>query len=100
MNGLELRRIRNKFGLTKDAMGSELGYRGSERNNSALIKTYEQGRKRIPLTVASLAFLLEKYYDLTGALPEWPYWPGYDLELEPLKPEAGGDPVETEKDVA
>lgn len=86
MKGSEFRDIRRKTKLTKNEFALELGYRGNERNNCALIKRYEQERKQIPLTVASLAWLLSLWIDKTGSLPEWPDWPGYELEKVPVHP--------------
>jgi hypothetical protein len=78
MNGKDFRAIRNKLGLTKHDYAIQLGYRGNELNNTVLMKRYEQGRKQIPLTVASLAFLLDHYFDHHCELPNWPDWPGYE----------------------
>lgn len=103
MKGEEFRQIRKELGLTPNELAIELGYRGNERNNDALIDRYENGSKQIPLTVASLAWLIRQWVDaiciITGnndiELPEWPEWEGYDLELKPLSAEddpAGGPP--------
>jgi transcriptional regulator with XRE-family HTH domain len=109
VNGSELYRIRKFLNLTPDAFAMQLGYRGNSRNNSTLITKYEKGLKQIPLTVASLAWLLEQWVILNDAigygdaLPTWPEWPGYEKELEPLKPDddpAGGPPADTESDVS
>lgn len=95
MKGEEFRQIRKELGLTPNELAIELGYRGNERNNDALIDRYENGSKQIPLTVASLAWLIARYFELEGELPEWPEWEGYDLELKPLNTDddpAGGPP--------
>jgi transcriptional regulator with XRE-family HTH domain len=88
MMGAQFRSIRKKLGITKNQFAIELGYRGNDRNNCMLIKRYEQGRKQIPLTVASLAWLIEFVFDQSGKLPDWPEWEGYDLELVPRQVEA------------
>jgi hypothetical protein len=85
MRGEELRRIARKLdgGLSKNELARELGYRGNPRNNSDLINAYYQNRKQIPLTVASLAWLIEQWFDMTGETPDWPDWEGYDEQKGP-----------------
>lgn len=107
MKGPEFRKIREELGLTPNEFALELGYRGNERNNDALIDRYENGSKQIPLTVASLAWLIREWSDLVAVasgssiveLPDWPQWEGYELELKPLNPDddpAGGPPAPSE----
>ena len=88
MKGSEFREIRESLGLTPNEFAIELGYRGNERNNDALIGKYENGTRQIPLTVASLAWLIRDWVALlraaTGStdieLPDWPEWEGYELK--------------------
>ena len=98
MKGPELRKIREELGLTRSELAIELGYRGTERNNEMLIRKYEHDNRQIPLTVASLAWLIREYVDLVGVvtgnegieLPDWPEWEGY--ELKPLDDDYDGGP--------
>ena len=92
MNGLEFREIRKRLKLSKDEFARQLGYRGTRRNNYALMLRYENGSKQIPLTVASLAWLLNEYAEMVAArlsisladsLPDWPAWPGYETPIGP-----------------
>lgn len=111
MKGEELRAIRNRFGLTKHDFALQLGYRGNVMNNSKLIKAYEQGRKQIPLTVASLAWLIDQWSrlnDIVNApwqapspeLPEWPAWSGYDDQLgPPIDYDRGARPAPTKESI-
>lgn len=94
MKGAEFRAIRCKLKLGEDEFALQLGYRGSRRNNRALLMRYERDSRQIPLTVASLAWLLEQYFDLTGELPVWPEWSGY--AMVPDKPRAGRPPASNE----
>lgn len=107
MKGHELRRIREELGLSPNQFALELGYRGNPRNNDALIDRYENGSKQIPLTVASLAWLILEWVRVgrslnveeSALLPQWPEWEGYELELKPLNPDddpAGGPPAPNE----
>ena len=89
MRGSELLAIREDLGLNRDEMAVELGYRGNERNNTDLMRAYEEGRKQIPLTVARLAWVIGENYNARD-LPEWPEWEGYD---EPL-----GHPINYERE--
>ncbi len=101
MKGSEFREIRESLGLTPNEFAIELGYRGNERNNDALIDRYENGSKQIPLTVASLAWLIRKWVDFGEGLPDWPEWQGYELELKPLNDDpAGGSPAPNESDAS
>lgn len=95
VKGQEFSDARRRLGLSKDQMALELGYRGSRRNNIALMMRYENDSKQIPLTVASLAWLLVGYFELTGQIPEWPDWPGYDPIPDP--PQLGDEPEPTEE---
>ncbi len=109
MKGSEFRKIREELGLTPNEFAIELGYRGNDRNNDALIDRYENGSKQIPLTVASLAWLIREWVVLGksigveegGLLPNWPEWEGYELELKPLSngDPAGGPPASNESDI-
>src|SRR5882724_11079991 len=105
VKGPEFRQIREELGLTPNEFAIELGYRGNERNNDALIDRYENGSRQIPLTVASLAWLILEWVVLARAytghkdieLPDWPEWEGYELELKPLNDDpAGGPPAPNE----
>jgi len=87
MKGAELKRIRERLELSEDEFALELGYRGTARNNNTLINRYENDRKQIPLTVASLAWLIDQYFHLTLSMPDWPEWPGYERDLEPINPD-------------
>ena len=88
MKGSEFRQIREDLGLTPNEFAIELGYRGNELNNDRLIDRYENGTRQIPLTVASLAWLIREWSDLSAIitgnpnieLPVWPEWEGYELK--------------------
>jgi len=103
VKGPEFRKIREELGLTRNEFAIELGYRGNERNNSTLIERYEHDRKQIPLTVASLAWLIREYVDLVGTatgnegieLPDWPEWEGYELEKDVDRMEGIGKELQT-----
>lgn len=83
MKGDKFREIRVKLGLYPHEFAVELGYRGGKRSNEGLIRAYEENRKQIPLTVASLAWLLEQWFENFGDLPEWPIWDGYEIAVGP-----------------
>ena len=101
MKGKEFFEIRKKLGLTADEFAQHLGYRGNRRNNKVLMSRYEKDSRQIPLTVASLAWLMGQYFEIAAALPDWPEWEGYEEELRPLKEDddpAGGPPEPDESE--
>lgn len=95
MKGQEFKNIRQSMKLERLEFARLLGYTGSERNNITRIKQYEGGRsgKQIPLYIARLVWLLASYQRRTGALPEFPAWPGYEFISAP-----DPDPQRQEKD--
>jgi len=68
MSKAEFRRIRQKLGLSLDEFAIELGYEGSRRTNNNTIRSYEDGRKPIPLRIAKLAYM----FDIHGLPDSWP----------------------------
>lgn len=91
MNGAEFKAIRMRLGLDQARFAAELGYTGKGRNRVMLIEAFESGRKRIPLYIARLAWLVDKVGsgDTVGTSVEplsrayiisWPQWPGYTRE--------------------
>jgi transcriptional regulator with XRE-family HTH domain len=79
MSGRELRKIRERLGLTLDDFAIELGYEGSQNGNRTTIKRFENGERPISLPVAKLAFMLAQF-----GIPKWPQ----HLEAEPAKDSA------------
>ena len=64
----ELRRIREKLGLSRDEMAIELGYEGTPEGNTNTMRRFETGRRGLPLTLAKLVFMID-----TFGLPDtWP----------------------------
>lgn len=91
MNGMEFQRIRLRLGLNEAEFAAELGYTGKGKNRVNLIRDFESGRKRIPLYIARLAWLVWKtlyadgdpirlVYTAPGFKISWPHWPGYTRE--------------------
>jgi hypothetical protein len=91
MNGEEMRRIRMRLVLSEDAFASELGYTGKGKNRINLIRDFESGKKRIPLYIARLAWLIDIVLRANapgtgiwqgddGNITGWPDWPGYTRE--------------------
>lgn len=76
MTPKEFRNIRQSMGLTTAQFAEELGYVGSERNNSHRIGEYERGKKLLPPYIARLAYLIHEHFLVEdGCLPDWPDWP-------------------------
>lgn len=91
MKGAEFRAIRERLGLNEAEFASELGYTGKGKNRVKVIGDFEADRKRIPLYIARLAWLIDKvvesyaktdgqafYHDWRHI--NWPDWPGYTRE--------------------
>ena len=72
----EFRAIRERLNLTRDAYAIELGYEGNENGNRKSMHRFESGRRGIPLTLAKLAWMLDKH-----GLPDWPEY----LEAKPAQ---------------
>lgn len=83
MIGAELRQIRKHFGMDRFQFARLLGYTGTDRNNETRLRGYENGKFAVPLYIARLAWLIDRYRDLNGCLPQFPDWPGYDFESVP-----------------
>lgn len=83
MHGDEMRRIRKALGLDRIAFAKVIGYTGTDRNNETRLSVYENGRKQIPLYIARMCWMLLLHHDLTGQLPHFPDWPGYEFSHEP-----------------
>lgn len=98
MNGREMFDIRQRLGLTRLELAREIGYTGTDRNDTTLIRRYENGQKQIPLYIARLLWLMGEVLESAGKeLPiwpdelareertavQWPEWPGYEFEHTP-----------------
>lgn len=92
MKGAEFRAIREWLGLNEAEFASELGYTGKGKNRVKVIGDFEADRKRIPLYIARLAWLIGQvkdpvrdkrgdatYKNWEGRI-NWPDWPGYTRE--------------------
>lgn len=78
--------------LSKSKFARAIGFTGTDRNNTAKIREFENGRKQIPLYIARLVWLIgeiaagvaEEPPDLWPSMVDedgkiiWPDWPGYD----------------------
>jgi DNA-binding transcriptional regulator YiaG len=64
----ELRRIRQKLGLSRDEFAIELGYEGTSEGNTNTMRRFETGRRGLPLTLAKLIFMI----DVHGLPDTWP----------------------------
>lgn len=88
MQGAEFRAIRERLGLSEAEFAAELGYTGKGKNRVKVIGDFEADRKRIPLYIARLAWLIDDYVregetmgmDRAVCMPDWPDWPGYTRE--------------------
>jgi transcriptional regulator with XRE-family HTH domain len=104
MNGLEMKAIRERLGMTREQFARAIGYTGTDRNNVTRVRKYEHGAVQIPLYIARLVWLTgqiaaqsdmnlilgnpdPKFVDEDG-LPDWPKWPGYDFVSQPDPQEA------------
>ena len=94
MNGREMYEIRQRLGLTRLELAREIGYTGTDRNDTTLIRRYENGQKQIPLYIARLLWLMGdilsgdgepklRICPQAGVLVQWPEWPGYEFEHTP-----------------
>lgn len=85
MTSQELKNLRQSLGLERLTFARLLGYTGTDRNDITRIRQYEgsHGRKQIPLYIARLVWLLVEHKRLTGRLPEFPAWPGYQFDHAP-----------------
>ena len=81
----ELKRIRQKLGLNRDEMAIELGYEGTSRGNKNTMRRFESGERALPLTLAKLVWLIGKWSECFGNLPEWP--PHLEAKLSADEPE-------------
>lgn len=99
MKGPEFRKIRKELGLTRGEFAIELGYRGNDRNNGLLLRKYEHDVRQIPLTVASLAWLIRQWFEICGELPEWPEWEGYELKQLDDDYDGNASPAPNERDI-
>lgn len=86
MKGSEFRAIRERLGLNEAEFAAELGYTGKGENRVKVIKDFEADRKRIPLYIARLAWLIDMITSPNGIISadhdgiDWPDWPGYTRE--------------------
>lgn len=72
MTGAELKAIRKKFGLDRRLFAMRvIGYTGSDRNITMRMEQMER-RDLIPLHIARLVWLVEKRFDMTDSVPDWP----------------------------
>lgn len=84
MKGDDMRQARAYLGnLDRYQFADLLGYTGSDKNNFTRIKSYENGKRRIPLYIARSVWLLMNFYSSHRQLPGFPYWPMYDDEYPP-----------------
>lgn len=94
MNNNDFRRLRRETGLDEAGYATLLGYTGNGKNRVNLIRDFESGKKKIPLYIARLAWLIgevredaidnadigmPEYTDSTGVV-RFPDWPGYTRE--------------------
>lgn len=91
MNGPEMKRLRMEMGLDRLQLARLIGYTGTDRNDIMRIRTYEGGKKQVPLYIARLVWIMHGWWWTTGNFPPWPTWPGYDFDhtpdQEPEKPD-------------
>ena len=62
MTGLELKAIREAFGLSASAMGLALGYRGPRANIAVQLRRFERGARTIPLPIERLVLIRARRY--------------------------------------
>lgn len=58
MNGPAFRALRNATGLSQAGFAAELGYGGQRSSKTALVSSWETGRRGIPTQTALLAQLV------------------------------------------
>jgi hypothetical protein len=83
MHGIELKRIRQNLGMDRVQFARLIGYTGTDRNNETRLRSYENGKLQVPLYIARFVWLIDRYRDHTGILPQFPRWPGYEFESKP-----------------
>ena len=83
MLGTEFRQIRWRLQMNRLQFARILGYTGTDRNDVMRMRKYEGDKQQIPLYVARWAWLLVAWFDLTGQIPQFPDWPGYDFDHAP-----------------
>lgn len=99
MQGNEMKAIRELLGMTELQLARAIGYTGTDRNDDTRIREYERGKKKIPLYIARLVWLIGEIdarseanllqgvfdpgYVADDGLPDWPEWPGYEFEHIP-----------------
>lgn len=94
MKGQEFKNLRQSLGLDRLQLARLLGYTGTDRNDVTRVRQYEgaHGKKQIPLYIARFVWLVVEHKRLTGELPLFPVWPGYEYDHTPdpgRKEEAG-----------
>lgn len=94
MKGQDLKNLRQRMGLERLQFARMLGYTGTDRNDITRIRSYENGKKQVPLYIARLAWLIEKVLIAERGTPPiwqansadivgWPSWPGYEFQHTP-----------------
>lgn len=84
MQGAEMRAIRERLNLSELGLARQIGYTGTDRNDTTRIREYERDKKQIPLYIARLVWLID--HAISGSPSgqlHWPYWDGYDFEHTP-----------------
>lgn len=77
MTGSEMKELRRRFKMNRIEFARLIGYTGTDRNDETRVKRHENSRL-IPLYLARLLHLVERWKLQHDALPEFPNWPGYD----------------------
>lgn len=83
MKGQDLKNLRQRMGLERLQFARMLGYTGTDRNDITRIRSYENGKKQVPLYIARLVWLLAAHHRRIRAFPEFPAWPGYEFQHDP-----------------
>lgn len=80
MRGIELKRTRQRMNLDRVQFAELIGYTGTPKHNADRVRSYENGKRQIPLYIAKAVWLLAAHWRRTGEFPKYPDWPGYDFE--------------------
>lgn len=82
MQSSELKKLRQHLGLDRLQFARLIGYTGTDRNDEMRVRKYET-TVQPPLHIARFAWLLDRFNDLNGYLPQFPDWPGYNFAHDP-----------------
>ena len=85
MQSAELKQLRQHLGLDRLQFARLIGYTGTDRNDEMRIRKYET-TVQPPLHIARFAWLIDRFRDLSGCMPQFPDWPGHDYSHEPDSP--------------